>query len=412
MSADISWSAPAVTLTAEYLFVQLEWVIDVAGTASGDDVRFYISLCSFTAPPPSSSIPNATALVTGSLIFGTPTVVDVPFTANPLTTGHPIFATPTLHQKQILAASPLVIGHPIFATPLMNLTTYVLTAVPLTLGNPAMGTPYAAVLRSIPNATALVTGSLIFGTPTVVQLPFHLTTGRPIFGTPDIGGTNFLTAVSLVIGVPGLGIPGVHQVYSAVTQGVSLPSSIEHGAKGGPRFNTSLFIGANGAEYRSVNWQRSVGTWAISLGYRDDDRNSYDDFQQLLNVFYVSRGNGYGFLFKDWSDYAAVDQPMALIPGSGGAMQLQKVYSVGVGSYARRITRPVVSSVVITLDGAPQGGISISPGGGVILGANSSMRASFQFVIPVRFDIDALEIDVEVDGLVNCPSINLVEVME
>jgi uncharacterized protein (TIGR02217 family) len=83
-----------------------------------------------------------------------------------------------------------------------------------------------------------------------------------------------------------------------------------------------------------------------------------------------------------------------------------------VGSYARKITRPVVSSVVVTLDGVPQGGISISSAGGVILGASNSMVASFQFSVPVRFDVDALEIDVEVDGLVNCPSISLVEVME
>jgi len=50
ISANVSWSAPTITLTNEYLFIQFEWVIDNAGGGAGDDVGFYISNCSITTP--------------------------------------------------------------------------------------------------------------------------------------------------------------------------------------------------------------------------------------------------------------------------------------------------------------------------------------------------------------------------
>lgn len=50
--ADISWAAPEISLSAEYLFVQHEWVTDVAGTNSSDDVRLWIHNCSILTPAP------------------------------------------------------------------------------------------------------------------------------------------------------------------------------------------------------------------------------------------------------------------------------------------------------------------------------------------------------------------------
>ena len=190
---------------------------------------------------------------------------------------------------------------------------------------------------------------------------------------------------------------------------VNLPWRIEKDAKGGPRFNTSIFIGANGFEYRNVNWPVQIDRWSIALGYRDDDDQ---DFLDVLAIFYNARGNARGFLFKDWSDYRAKDQMLGIVEGEPTQFQLQKVYSIGTFSYARQITRPKSGTVVIKLAGVVQGGIDVDINTGIITGATSDMTASFEFNVPVRFDTDAMEIDVERDGLVNCPTIDLVEIKE
>jgi len=190
---------------------------------------------------------------------------------------------------------------------------------------------------------------------------------------------------------------------------VNLPWRIERDAKGGPRFNTSIFIGANGFEYRNVNWPVQIGRWSIALGYRDDDDQ---DFLDVLAIFYNARGNALGFLFKDWSDYRAKDQMLGIVEGEPTQFQLQKVYSIGAFSYARKITRPKYGTVVIKLAGVVQTGIDVNLNTGIIIGATSDMTASFEFNVPVRFDTDAMEIDVERDGLVNCPTIDLVEIKE
>jgi len=57
--APIVWTAPTITLTNEYLFFQLEWVVDNAGGGAGDDVGFYISTSSVVTPSGNLSIDGA-----------------------------------------------------------------------------------------------------------------------------------------------------------------------------------------------------------------------------------------------------------------------------------------------------------------------------------------------------------------
>lgn len=166
-----------------------------------------------------------------------------------------------------------------------------------------------------------------------------------------------------------------------IIDNVFLPENIEKGARGSAaRFNTTIFTAASGTEYRNLNWERSLGRWTISLGYRDTDD---EDFQGFLNMFYAARGMGYGFLFKDWSDYRC----------EKGVLQdgvYYKPYGNGIRTYLRKITR-------------------IRSG---TLEANGDGTFSFEFYVPVRFDTDHLDIEVEVDGLANIPNVDLVELVE
>ena len=309
-------------------------------------------------------------------------------------------------------ATDLVTGPPILDTPAIALNMP--SAAPLITGSPILDTPTLHFVIAAPAATDLVPGSPVFGTPTAGQNPTHLTIGSPVFGTPSLGQSHHLTALDLVPASPQFGLGHFHEIIQAVIDGISLPENIEHNATGGPRFNTSIFIGANGFEQRSTNWVRQLGRWSINLGYRED---TDPDFLAVLNAFYAVRGNSFGFLFRDWSDFSARDQPLALVPDSTGIYQLQKIYTAGVGSYARKITRPEAGTVVIRLAGVLQAA-TVNYKGGVISGIPSGCTASFRFLIPVRFDTDLLDIAVErganppEPGVVNVQSVDIVEIAE
>lgn len=287
-------------------------------------------------------------------------------------------------------------------------------ASPLVTGSPLFDTPTVHFRVAAPAATPLVTGSPLFGTPAAAQAPMHLTVGSPRFGTPPITQNHHLTALALVPGSPQLGPGHFHEIIQAVIDGISLPENIERNATGGPRFNTSIFIGANGFEQRSTNWMRQLGRWSISLGYRED---TDPDFLAVVNTFYTVRGNSFGFLFRDWADFSAKDQPLALVPDSPGIYQLQKIYAAGVGSYARKITRPEAGTVVVKHAGVPQAA-TVNYKGGIVSGIPSGCTASFHFLIPARFDTDLLSIAVErganppEPGILNVQSIDLCEIAE
>ena len=165
-----------------------------------------------------------------------------------------------------------------------------------------------------------------------------------------------------------------------IIDNVFLPEDIEKGARGSAaRFNTTIFTSASGSEYRNPNWGRQIGRWSISLGYRYTDD---PDYQKFLDMFYAARGRTYGFLFKDWSDYRCDN---ALYQDGS----YFKVYGNGVRTFLRKITRIKEGTMV-----------------------GSGNGASFEFYVPVRFDVDSLEIEVDVDGLASIPSVDLVEIIE
>lgn len=165
-----------------------------------------------------------------------------------------------------------------------------------------------------------------------------------------------------------------------IVDNVFLPEEIERGARGSAaRFNTTVFQSASGAEYRVPNWSRQVGRWTISFGYREMDS---DDYNKVVDMFWAAQGRTYGFLFKDWSDYHCESAVF-----TGGAYY--KPYGNGTRTFLRKITRIKAGTQVGTGNGA-----------------------SFEFYVPVRFDTDMLDLEVEVDGIANVQTVDLVEIIE
>lgn len=112
-----------------------------------------------------------------------------------------------------------------------------------------------------------------------------------------------------------------------------LELGFDYGAEGGPEFATDIVVMASGHEARNQNWSQARGRW--QAGERIIGRAKKD---YLLAFFRARRGRLQGFRFKDWSDWYAVDEPLAVT--GGPAAQLIKAYQSGADADIRLIKKP------------------------------------------------------------------------
>jgi uncharacterized protein (TIGR02217 family) len=191
---------------------------------------------------------------------------------------------------------------------------------------------------------------------------------------------------------------------------VRLPDDIERGAKGGPKFQTSIIALGNGSEQRNVDWLRTRASFDVGYGI-----SSKADFMEIIKFFYARQGKARGFRFKDWSDYQATDQEIGTGDGVTVAFQLVKDYTSLV-TFRRTITRPVTGSVVVKVDGVTTA-VTVNTTTGIVTFAvapilNAVITASFEFDVPVRFDTDELILDLETFDAASIGSVPLIEILE
>jgi uncharacterized protein (TIGR02217 family) len=191
---------------------------------------------------------------------------------------------------------------------------------------------------------------------------------------------------------------------------VRLPEDIERGAKGGPRFQTTVVRLSSGVEYRNQDWSRQKAQYEISYGIQT--KNDLDD---VVNFFYARRGKARGFRFKDWSDYSATTQAIGTGDGSTQNFQLVKTYTSGPATFTRIITRPVTGTITVFEAGVSKAFTLLA--GGIVRYtvapvAAAALTATFEFDVPVRFDQDELEIEMEMDGIGGIPQLQIVEIIE
>lgn len=190
------------------------------------------------------------------------------------------------------------------------------------------------------------------------------------------------------------------------------PSDISYGATGGPTYSTDVVSMFSGHEQRNSNWKNARGRYNISTGVKTEEQ-----WQALISFFRACKGKAYGFRFKDWSDYKAARQKIAISDGMKAEFQLIKTYSSGDNIVTRKINKPVKNTVkiyqqsnlrreldysvdyrtgIVTFDEAPSAGVVI--------------MADFEFDVPVRFDTDELQISIDSFNSGSWSGINLVEV--
>ena len=187
---------------------------------------------------------------------------------------------------------------------------------------------------------------------------------------------------------------------------VRFPTDIAYGSRGGPGYSTTVNQTWSGYESRQINWSLV--------------RHRYN----------AARGMGHAFRFKDWADFkscakeatpAPTDQAIGTGDGTTDTFQLVKVYDYGGQTYTRTITKPVSGTVRVAVDGSEKtltthftvnlltGIVTFTPGN--IPTAGQAVTAGYEFDVPVRFDVDTLDVSLD-DWLMGAADAPLVEVRE
>ncbi|WP_298256657.1 DUF2460 domain-containing protein [uncultured Litoreibacter sp.] len=203
---------------------------------------------------------------------------------------------------------------------------------------------------------------------------------------------------------------------------VRFPASLSFGSLGGPERRTEVVTLANGFEERNTPWAHSRRRYDAGVGMR-----SLDDVETMVAFFEARQGQLYGFRWKDWSDFRSCkasrevtfeDQIIGRGDGVQTEWQLIKTYASGGYDYARPVKKPVSGTVLIGFDGiALQEGVDwqIDLDTGVVTFGEApdegvEITAGYEFDVPVRFDVDAIQTSVASFQAGNVPSVPVVEV--
>ena len=201
---------------------------------------------------------------------------------------------------------------------------------------------------------------------------------------------------------------------------VRFPLDVALGARGGPERATDVVTLASGREERNSRWAHSRRRYNAGYGVK-----SRADMQAVLAFFEERRGRFHSFLWRDALDFssggatpAPADQAIGEGDGDETAFQLTKRYGASFDPYLRPVTKPVAGTVRVAVDGVEAvSGWSVDTATGIVTFAvapadGAAITAGFLFDVPVRFDIDRLDIELSSFDAADAPSIPLIEVRE
>ncbi len=204
---------------------------------------------------------------------------------------------------------------------------------------------------------------------------------------------------------------------------VRFPVDVAFGATGGPERRNEIVLMTSGREKRNQRFAGSRRCFDAGTGVR-----SIEDLYDIVAFFEARRGSLCGFRFRDPFDMnsrrpgetvTAFDQAIGTGDGAGAAFQLVKTYGTGGDAYVRPIRKPVSGTVLVAV-----GGVAASPSHyavdhatgvvtflpGHVPGSGALVEAGFQFDVPVRFDIDRIEVNLAAFRAGQIPTLPLVEI--
>jgi uncharacterized protein (TIGR02217 family) len=201
---------------------------------------------------------------------------------------------------------------------------------------------------------------------------------------------------------------------------VPYPLALGRDTSVSPEFSTTVTVTASGFERRNALWSDARLRFDVGPGVRSEA-----EMGTLIAFFRARRGPARGFRLRDPSDFSSnamtgaptmLDQVLGHGDGVRSAFALVKGYGPGDEPQVRRITRPLGSSVLVSIDGVAGTDWTLEPGGIVSftrpVPSGAVVRAGFLFDVPVRFAEDRLDISGAAFAAGEAPSVPLVEVRE
>jgi len=198
---------------------------------------------------------------------------------------------------------------------------------------------------------------------------------------------------------------------------IRFPTNISYRSSGGPEFKTNVVELGSGHEVRDQKWEIARHRYDVAKGVR-----TRTDLDRLLDFFYARAGKARGFRYKDWGDFQATTENIGTGDGSETEFQLRKQYSSGAITYNREIQKVVIGSLTVYVDGIEQTeGVGddytcdystglVTFNAGSEPGNTLPVTATFQFDVPVRFDVDYLPITLEGLGAGEASGATVIEI--
>lgn len=201
---------------------------------------------------------------------------------------------------------------------------------------------------------------------------------------------------------------------------IPYPLALGRDATVAPEFSTSVATTASGYERRNSLWSDARLRFDVGPGIRSEA-----ELGTLLAFFRARRGAALGFRLRDPTDFSsngltgtpgAGDQLIGTGDGIRSSFPLVKRYGSADAEQVRRITRPVATSLRVSVNGAAATGWTLLPGGVISFtrppASGAMIRAGFLFDVPVRFAEDRLEIAGANFAAGEAPSVPLIELRE
>lgn len=201
---------------------------------------------------------------------------------------------------------------------------------------------------------------------------------------------------------------------------VLFPIAIGRSATVTPEFSTNVTITASGYERRNSLWADARLRFDVGPGVRSEA-----ELGELIGFFRARRGQARGFRLRDPSDFSsqamageatALDQLIGVGDGAKARFPLIKTYGPGSDPQERRITRPRIGTVLVSVDGTAVSGWTLGALGEIVFATapatGKAVRAGFLFDVPVRFAEDRLDVSGAAFAAGEAPSVPLIELRE
>lgn len=192
---------------------------------------------------------------------------------------------------------------------------------------------------------------------------------------------------------------------------IVFPQDISYGSSGGPAFSTTIKELASGHEQRNINWSEARAKYDAKYGVK-----TLEQMKALVDFFYARNGRAYGFRYYDHVDHSITNQSIGTGTGALSTFQLFKRYEPQAGYFFDRpIRKPLAGSVTMSVAGVVKTH-TLNASTGIVtmsvapLVGQDVRVVSATFHVPVRFDIDMLDVAYDDYDNLSVPSIPLIEI--